>query len=92
MPFVPQQTAAFILGECHLAGTSGRYIYGDHALDQMEHRNVTRGDVRSALGSATTATFQPDKGRWRITGTDRSGDSLSLAVVFENGIVIITVF
>ena len=27
-----------------------------------------------------------------ITGTDRSGDSLSLAVVFENGIVVITVF
>lgn len=92
MPFVPQQTAELILAECHLAGTSGRYIYADHALDQMSRRNVTRGDVRSALGSATVATFQADNGRWRITGTDRDGDSLSLAVVFENGIVVVTVF
>ncbi len=92
MPFVPHQTAAFILAECHLAGTSGRYIYGDHALHQMDRRNVTRGDVRSALGNAAAATFQPDNGRWKIAGTDRSGDSLSLAVVFENGIVVITVF
>jgi hypothetical protein len=92
VPFVPRQTDAFILAQCHLAGTSGRYIYGDHALDQMDRRNVTRGDVRSALGSATVATFQPDNGRWLVTGTDRSGDSLSLAAVFENGIVVITVF
>ena len=92
MPFVPQQTADVILAECHLAGTSGRYIYGDHALDQMSHRNVTRGDVRSALGNASVATFQPDNGRWKVTGTDRSGDSLSLAVVLENWIVVITVF
>jgi hypothetical protein len=92
VPFVPQQTAAAILAECHLAGASGRYIYGDHALDQMNHRNVSRGDVRSALGNAAAATFQPDNGRWKISGKDRLGDSLSLAVVFENGIVVITVF
>lgn len=92
VPLVPQQTAALILAECHLAGTSGRFIYGDHALDQMNSRNVSRGDVRSALGNATAATFQPDNGRWKIVGMDRSGDSLSLAVVLENGIVVITVF
>ena len=74
------------------AAASGRFIYGDHALDQMNRRNVTRGDVRSALGNATVATFQPENGRWKITGTDRSGDLLSLAVVLENGIVVITVF
>jgi hypothetical protein len=52
-----------------------------------------RGDVRSALTNATLATFQPDNGRWKITGgTDRSGDGLDMAVVFENAIVVITVF
>lgn len=82
-----------MLAECHSAGASGRFIFGDHALDRMQERNVTRGDVRSALTSATLATFQPDNGRWRITGgTDRSGDALDMAVVFENGIVVITVF
>lgn len=59
----------------------------------MQERNASRGDVRSALTSAILATFQPDNGRWMITGgTDRSGEALDMAVVFENGIVVITVF
>jgi hypothetical protein len=86
-------SAHTILAECHLAGTSGRFIFGSHALDRMKERNVSRGDVRSALMFATLATFQPDNGRWKITGgADRSGEALDLAVVFENGIVVITVF
>jgi hypothetical protein len=72
---------------------SGIVLFGNHALDRMKERNATRGDVRSALTSATPATFQPDNGRWKITGgTDRSGDALDMAVVFENGLVVITVF
>ena len=93
MPFVPAHTAQFILAECHSAGTRGRFIFGNHALDRMQERNATRGDVRSALTSATLATFQSDNGRWKITGgTDRSGDALDMAVVFENGLVVVTVF
>jgi hypothetical protein len=93
VPLVPAHTAQFILAECHLAGTSGRFIFGHHALDRMKERNATRGDVRSALASANLATFQPDNGRWKITGgTDRSGDALDMAIVFENGLVVITVF
>lgn len=76
-----------------MAGASGRFIFGHHALDRMKERNATRGDVRSALASADLATFQPDNGRWKISGgTDRSGDALDLAIVFENGLVVITVF
>ncbi len=86
-------SAQTILAECHSAGTSGRFIFGSHALDRMKERNASRGDVRSALTSASLAAFQPDNGRWKITGgTDRSGEALDLAVVFENGIVVITVF
>lgn len=93
VPFVAAHSAQCILAECHLAGTTGRFLFGGHALDRMEERNVTRGDVRSALTSAILATFQPDSGRWRITGgTDRSGEALDIAVVLENGIVVITVF
>jgi len=89
----PTNSAEAILAECHLAGTSGRFIFGSHALDRMKERNATRGDVRSALTSAILATFQPDNGRWKITGgTDRSGEALDMAVVFEHGIVVITVF
>lgn len=87
------QTAQFILAECHLAGKTGRFIFGHHALDRMKERSATRGDVRSALTSATLATFQSDNGRWKITGgTDRSDHALEMAVVFENGLVVITVF
>lgn len=93
MPLAPAHTAQFILAECHLAGEMGRFIFGNHALDRMKQRNATRGDVRSALTTATLATFQADNGRWKITGgTDRSGDALEMAVVFENGLVVITVF
>jgi hypothetical protein len=90
---VPAHTAPFILAECHSAGATGIFIFGRHALDRMKERNATRGDVRSALASATLATFQTDNGRWKVTGgTDRSGDALDMAVVFENGLVVITVF
>jgi hypothetical protein len=90
---VPTNSAQSILAECHSAGTTGRFILGNHALDRMKERNATRGDVRSALTSAMLATFQPNNGRWKITGgTDRSGEALDMAVVFENGIVVITVF
>lgn len=59
----------------------------------MSERNVTRGDVRSALTSSSLATFQRDSGRWKVTGgTDCSGDGLDMAVVFENGLVVMTVF
>jgi hypothetical protein len=85
----PNHSAQAILAECHLAGTSGRFIFGSHALDRTQERNATRGDVRSALKSALLATFQPDNGRWKITGgTDRSGEPLDMAI----GIVVITVF
>jgi hypothetical protein len=47
----------------------------------MEERNVTRGDVQSALGGATQATFQPENGRWKIMGgIDRSGIPLDITV------------
>ncbi|MEY2934661.1 MAG: hypothetical protein RL033_5410 [Pseudomonadota bacterium] len=93
MPLDPAHTAQFILAQCHLAGELGRFIFGNHALDRMKQRNATRGDVRCALTTATLATFQADNGRWKITGgTDRSGDALEMAVVFENGLVVITVF
>jgi DNA-binding transcriptional regulator YiaG len=76
-----------------LGGDNGPLHFRHHALDRMQERNATRGDVRSALSSASLATFQSDNGRWKVTGgTDRSGDALDMAVVFENGLVVITVF
>lgn len=72
---------------------SGISIIGEHARDRMEERNIRRGDLLNALSGATTATFQPDKGRWKSSGgTDRDGDPLDMAIVMENGIVVITVF
>jgi uncharacterized protein DUF4258 len=93
VPLTRTHSAQAILAECHSAGISGRFIFGSHALDRMKERNATRSDVRSALKSAVFATFQEDNGRWKIAGgTDRSGEPLDMAVVFEHGIVVITVF
>lgn len=78
MPHQPQHTPTQVLNECHQAGATGVFFIIDHALDRMDERNVRRNDVRKALAGATTATFQPDNGRWRISGgTDRDGTRLT---------------
>jgi hypothetical protein len=93
VPFVPQHTPEFILAECHVAGKTGIFLFHGHALDRRGQRKIGRLDVRSALGGATTAEFQPDNGRWKVTGgADLDGVPVSVIVVYARGLLVITVF
>ena len=90
---MPAHTPAFILAECHVAGRTGIFLLHHHALDQMKARNIDRDDIRHALTGATLATYQSDTRTWKVTGgSDCEGVALNAALVFERGILVITVF
>ena len=84
-------TPAEVLTFAKGAGTTNQFDVSDHAFDS---HNATRRDVRFALKSATRASYQPDKDRWRIEGgTDDEGQPLSLVLDFEEArITVITAF
>lgn len=82
------------LEEIHrLAALPGRIRYRGHALDRMDERGATREDVRNALRSSTDATWQPDRGTWKVTGgVDLDGDDLVCAVDIEDDVIVVTIF
>ncbi len=54
---------------------------------------MSRADIQEALATATSATFQPNHQTWRIDGgKDFDGDDLTIVVLFEDGVVVVTVF
>lgn len=82
------------LDQVRRAGTTGRFFVSLHARDH-EHRvirNIQRADVQETLRSAKSAKQQKNK-RWKIEGgTDIDGDDVTLIVVFDAGVVVVTVF
>lgn len=70
---------------------AGRISVTTHARTRMNQRNVRPGDVRSALVSAEACKAQP-QGTWKVVGPDMDGDSLTLVVAIEEGVLVVTVF
>lgn len=69
----------------------GNIRYSNHAEERMAQRNVTRGDIRRALVTATAA--KATAAAWRVTGgTDLDGDVLTAVVAIDGAAVIVTVF
>jgi hypothetical protein len=80
------------LDECRAAGRTGVFLLSEHAADRARGRNISPGDLRNALEGATSATLQ-ENGRWYVVGgEDLDGDPINLAVSFERGMVIVTLF
>ena len=69
----------------------GRVAFEDHALDQMEDRNISREDVFCALESARECEAEA-KGRWKVTGDDAWGDDLRVIVAINGAVCVITIF
>lgn len=70
----------------------GNIRYTRHAEERMVQRNVSRGDVRSALVTATAAAVG-ENGAWKVTGgADLDGDDLTVVVAIDGAAVIVTVF
>jgi hypothetical protein len=83
-------TPAEALQAIRALAVKGRVRVKPHAYQRMQQRNVTFRDVSSALCRASTCEVNNDK--WRVTGPDGDGDSLTCIVAVEDDVVVITVF
>ncbi len=70
---------------------AGRVVYTRHGYDRLEERNVTEDDVRCALSNAADCAEQEDE-TWRVNGPDTESDELTVVVVIESGLLVVTVF
>ncbi len=73
-------------------GAAGRYFLEPHARERAEERGVKPRDVRHALANAAAVAWQTDHQRWKVESTDLDGDALTLAVVIEATLIVVTVF
>lgn len=73
------------------AATAYRIQYRSHARQWMQERGITPGDVRSAL-IETHDCQENDDERRKVTGQDLEGNELTVVLVIEGDLVIITVF
>ena len=58
----------------------------------MNERDATLDDVRHALINSFSCDPRDRRDTWQVTGTDTTGDALSLIVVVVDGVVVITVY
>lgn len=78
------------LEEIRNHATAGRYIISEHARRRMVQRGVSHRDIRGALTGAFTC--EADGAKWKVTGPDFDGDSLTCVVVLEAGDVVVAVY
>jgi hypothetical protein len=57
----------------------------------MRERRVKFTDLVHALVNARQCTLQ-ENDRWRVEGSDLDGDELTVVVVLDAGVVVITLF
>lgn len=69
----------------------GRVSFGDHALEQMEDRNITDEDIYNVLDTATSCFAEP-KERWKVKGLDTWGVELIVIMTINGAACVITIF
>ncbi|HLB59709.1 MAG TPA: DUF4258 domain-containing protein [Bdellovibrionota bacterium] len=70
----------------------GRFILTIHALERMQKRSVSKEDIKEVGKTATTISYQEDKGTYRIKGKDLDGEELTVICGIDQGVVIVTFF
>ena len=85
-----QKTLELIRG----LAAAGRIRLSWHAeFESMVERNVGWRDVRKALTNAHSCRVEDaEKSKWRVKGPDMDGDDLTLVVIVEEGLLVVTVF
>jgi hypothetical protein len=73
------------------AATAERIVYEPHARQRMRERGVRREDVRNALMNLKDCKATSGD-RWKVTGPDLDGEALTVVLVIEGNLVVITVF
>ena len=70
---------------------AGRIRITKHGRERMNERGVTHRDLRHALENATACKAE-DEERWRVYSADLLGDRLEVILVFQDGLLVVTVF
>ncbi len=81
---VLHESAGAALVEIRDLASGGRIAY---VRDRL--RGVLPRDVRHALRTAEACHLQ-DHGRWRVEGTDLSGDKVTVFVAVKDGVLVVT--
>jgi hypothetical protein len=68
---------------------TGKYLVTLHAKQRMASRNVSHADIKRC--AATGSAVETD-GKIKVTGLDCDDEELHIICVYEDGIIIITVF
>jgi len=73
---------------------ANRLVFTKHAAREAVECGASRHDVCCALANSKSIR-ESGKGRasdWTVIGPDEDGDDLEIAVVLEDGILVITVY
>ena len=84
-------TPAEALQDIRGFAAAGRIRIEPHARQRMKERGARFSDVEHALVNAARCALQ-ENGRWRVDGRDLDGDDITLVVVIEAGVVVVTLF
>jgi hypothetical protein len=57
----------------------------------MGERGVRAADLRNALVNARSCAPQAGE-RWKVEGSDLDGDDLTVVVVIDDGLLVVTLF
>jgi hypothetical protein len=85
-------TSAAVLAEVRWLAGAGRVRFTAHAKQRMRERGVYVDDVLHALRNAFRCRLGDKQSKWKVTGADTDGDDLTLVVVIDEGILVVTVF
>ncbi len=81
------------LAEVRRCAVAGRVRMDEpHVRLRMAQRNVRADDVFSALCNAVHCGRGNKPGRWKVTGPDLDDDDLTVVVVFDGDVVVVTLF
>lgn len=89
---ISSMTEAEALAEIRGLAAAGRVDFIDHAKKEMREAGADFVDVMNALRKAASCRYQPKNDRWKVQGPDRDGDELTMMVVLDDGILVVTVW
>lgn len=73
--------------------TAGRVHLTRHARERLYERcGGLVEHVKHALRNARDCADDGDERRWKVTGPDLDGDMLTMIVVIDDGVVVVTLF
>jgi hypothetical protein len=85
-------TPAKARAEIRRAGVMRRVMFSPHARQRMAQRFVRPDDVYNAMEHHASCKAGDEPGRWKVVGPDIDGDELTLIVVIEADVVVVTLF